>query len=231
MAEAIALISFISAVAGLVDVGARVVARLSDFQSKTHELPDALKHVKIKLPLTIDSLGRSKAKAETGELEPETQKALLPTLEACTELVNRLEELLVQLLPVNSDSAWDKKMKAIRSLTKDKDIQGLLHELDRYIAILTLHNTSISAKTSVAPPAQTLLLRTRTIPTIRDANFVDRPDLFRDIQINLGKHGRAALSGIGGVGYVSIPSRNIIVLRTCTEPDGKQNADCDRTLL
>lgn len=162
------------------DIGSRVVARLNDSQSTTDQLPDAFKHFKIQLPLTIDSLSRSKVKAESGELEIETQNALVPALEACIELVARLDQLLVQLLPINSDSTWDKKVKASRSLTKDKDIQILLRELDRYIAILTLHNTSISVPTSV-PPIKSLCTRTRTIPITRDANFVDRPNLFRDI--------------------------------------------------
>ena len=47
MAEAIALISFISAFAGLVDIGSRVIARLDDFQSKPGQLPDTLRYLKI----------------------------------------------------------------------------------------------------------------------------------------------------------------------------------------
>ena len=230
MAEAVAAISFISAIAGLVDIGTRVVARLNDFQSKTHQVPDVLKHVKVQLPLTIDSLCRSKARAESGELGTETQNALLPTLRACTELVARLDQILIQLLPVKSDSSWEKKMKALRSLTKDTDIQNLLQELDRYIAILTLHNTSASNPTSI-PPMQSRRARARTIPTNRDASFVDRPDLFRSLQIHLDKHGRAALSGIGGVGYVLFQSTRTVSQPAFSKPGEKQNADCNRTLL
>ena len=199
MAEAIAIISFVSAVVALVDIGSRVVIRLNDFQSKSHEMPDALRHIKVQLPLTIDSLRLSKGKAESGELSTESQNALMPALEACTKLIDRLDQLLIKLLPVEGDSSWLRRKKALRSLGKDHDIQDLREELDRYIAVLTLHRTSNLVTRSFAPVQS---LSVRTIPATRDVNFVDRPELFSHLEATLGKHGRAALSGIGGVGCV-----------------------------
>ena len=202
MAEAIAVISFVSAVAGLVEIGSRAISRLNDFRCETREIPDALRHISSQLPLVVDSLGRSKARAQSGELSMATQTALLPSLDACSELLNSLEGLLQDLLPVKNDSAWERKMKALKSLSKDKCMRGLLTDLDRYIITLTLHNTSIA---SVGNSSASLMHEVflKTIPSNRDPNFVDRPEIFRVLEANLDKYRRAALSGVGGVGYVS----------------------------
>ena len=162
-------------------------------------MPNALGHIKVQLPLTIDSLHLSKAKAEAGELSTESQNALMPALEACTKLIDRLDQLLTKVLPVEGDSSWLTRKKALRSFSKDHDIQDLREELDRYIAVITLHRTS-NLVTRSSVPVQSLSVR--TIPAIRDANFIDRPELFAHLEATLKKHGRAALSGIGGVGYV-----------------------------
>ena len=202
MAEVIAVISFVSAIAGLVEVGSKAIKRLKDFRCETREMPDALRHVSSQIPLVVDSLSRSKARAQSNELSVETQNALLPTVEACAELLNKLDELLRNLLPVKDDSAWERKMKALKSMSKDKYMQSLLGELDRYIITFTLHNTSIS---NMSNSSASLLHEEalKTIPSKRDPNFVDRPKVFHALEANLDKYGRAALSGVGGVGYVS----------------------------
>ena len=56
MAEAVALISFVSAVAALIEIGSTVVGRLNDFRERAHDVPEAFKHIKAQLPITIDSL-------------------------------------------------------------------------------------------------------------------------------------------------------------------------------
>lgn len=208
MAEAIAVIAFVSALAGLVDIGSRAISRLNDFRAGTREIPDALKHISSQLPLVVDSLSRSKARAQSGELRTETQNALVPTLKACTELLDRLDRLLKDLLPVKDDSSWDRKMKALKSVSKETYMQSLLAELDRYIITFTLHNTSIPGM-STGSAVFTPDLSLKTLPSNRDPNFIDRPEVFHALETNLDKHGRAALSGVGGVGYVSSRSRAI----------------------
>ena len=227
MAEVIAVLSFVSAIASLVEIGFRAISRLNDFRSETREVPDSLRHVSSQLPLVIDSLSRSKARAESGELSVETQSALVPTLEACSELLTRLDDLLQDLLPVKGDSAWERKVKALKSLSKDKSMQGLLAELDRYIITLTLHNTSISSGNSL--PLLINKAALKTIPSNRDSNFVDRPEVFHALEANLGKYGRTALSGVGGVGYDSELSATSSLMLLM--PRHKENPGCNRILL
>lgn len=197
MAEAIAVISFVSAIAGLVGISSRVVKRLNDFHSKGNEVPKALQHVKEQLPLVIDSIKRTEEKSKSGHVNEETQKALVPALKGCKEIILRLDQKLEKILPLENDSSWDRTRKALQSISRDKEFQSLFKELDRYLLIFTLHNSSDfiteEAKTTRVSPVF-------MIPTMRDLNFIDRPGLFEELESNLTNYGRAALAGIGGAG-------------------------------
>lgn len=197
MAEAFAVISFISAVAALIEIGSTVVGRLNDFREKAHEVPEAFKHIKAQLPITINSLQRTSAEAQAGNVDSDTQKALTPALEGCQSQIRRLDKILDQVLPTDKDSSWTRKTKALRSISKDKEVRSLLLELDRYLLRLVLHNTS---GTSRALPQSLSMHQISMIPAKRDPNFIDRPRIFEELQSNLTHYGRAALAGIGGVG-------------------------------
>ncbi|MCJ1263724.1 hypothetical protein MMC22_003594 [Lobaria immixta] len=199
--EAIAVVSFVSAIAGLIDFSSKVVKRLDDFQSSTHDIPQSLQHVKTILPTTINGLERIKIGARAGTVDSEAQKALLPAIEGCGNRVRRLEEILAEVLPVKDDSSWDKVKKALRSLSTDKEVQDLLKELDRYLANFTFHTTSSVITVGTLPiPVQQAIM----IPKKRDPNFVDRTNILREVESNLRDYGRAAIAGIGGVGKTQI---------------------------
>lgn len=199
MAEAIVVISFVSAIAGLVDISCRVVKRLNDFHlhSKSNKVPKALQHVKEQLPLIIDSVQRTEEISKCGSVDEETQKALIPALDGCKQLLLHLDENLEKVLPSENDSSWDRTRKALRSISKDKDFQSLLKELDRYLSIFTFHNSSESKKFEVDNTAASRIFM---IPTTQDLRFVDRPDLFEELDLSFKNYGRAALAGIGGAG-------------------------------
>lgn len=197
LAEAIAVIAFVSAIAGLIDVGSKVVKRLSDFQSKTHDIPQAFRHVKTVLPITINGLKQTSLRAHAGTLDSETQKALVPALEGCGNQIKRIDEILEKVLPVNEDSSWDTIKKGLRSLSKDKEVQDLLKNLDRYLLNFTFHTTSVAFR---AVPRSTPAQQTVMIPAKRDPNFVGRTDILSAVESNLEEYGRAAIAGIGGVG-------------------------------
>ena len=129
-------------------------------------------------------------------MDLETQNALEPTLEGCKNLIKRLDKLLEKILPVETDSFWKKTTKVTRSLRQEREIQTLLQELDRYLARVILHNTSGTRAATQAAPLQRVVM----IPGNRDPKFVDRPDLFSELQASLDANGRTALAGMGGVG-------------------------------
>ncbi|KAI4121570.1 MAG: hypothetical protein LQ338_006293 [Usnochroma carphineum] len=201
MAEAIAIISFVSAVAGLVDISSRALNRLNEFHSASQEVPESFRHISAQLPIVLDGLRRTEARAKAGHVDSRTQEALVPTIEGCRDRVASLHEILEEVLPSRTDSSLDRAIKAAKSLSKDKKVQKLLKDIDSYLTSLTFHNTSgDTASISQTTPHR----RINMTPADRDKNFVNRPYLFRDLDIMMKEYGRAAIAGIGGVGKTQI---------------------------
>ena len=76
MAEAFAIIGLVAAIVGLVDFSAKVIERLSDFTSKTDDVPEAFRAINIQLPLFSNTLQQVQAQAEKGDIDVPTAKAL-----------------------------------------------------------------------------------------------------------------------------------------------------------
>ncbi|KAL8647306.1 MAG: hypothetical protein Q9210_005637 [Variospora velana] len=201
MAEAIAIVSFVSAVISLVDAGSRVLSRLHEFSEASQEIPESFKHLNAQLPIVLDGLRRTEARANAGHVDKRTQEALVPTIEGCRDRVAGLYDILEDVLPSMKDSSFDRAIKAAKSLSKDKKVQKLLKDIDSYLTSLTFHNTSGHAPTGGrGVPVR----RVNMTPADRDKNFVDRPDIFRALDVTMKEYGRAAVAGIGGVGKTQV---------------------------
>ncbi|KAL8959796.1 MAG: hypothetical protein Q9193_003399 [Seirophora villosa] len=197
MAEAIAAISFVSAIISLVDTGSRMLSRLREFSEASQEIPESFKHLNAQLPIVLDALRRTEARANDGLVDKRTQEALVPTIQGCRDRVAGLYDILEDVLPSKTDSSLDRAIKAAKSLSKDRKVQKLLKDIDSYLTSLTFHNTSGDAMNI---GRDVPVRRLNMTPADRDKNFVDRPDIFRELDITMKEYGRAAVAGIGGVG-------------------------------
>lgn len=195
MAEVVAVISFVSAIVSLTEIGWRLVERMKDFQSETQGAPEVFRHITAQLPIVFDSLKRTEAIAKAGKMDTATQEALIPALDGCREQLQLLDTILDRYLPVKVDSAWGKRKRAWKSVLEDKETKKIVGELDRYIAILTFHNTC-----GIIKVARKLPPRCTRIPVGRDPSFVDRPEIFAEMYLSFQSNRLAALEGIGGVG-------------------------------
>ncbi|KAL9599626.1 MAG: hypothetical protein Q9219_003710 [cf. Caloplaca sp. 3 TL-2023] len=201
MAEIIAAISFASAVINLVDIGGKVLSRLHEFHETSQEIPESFRHLDAQLPIVFDGLRRTEARARAGNVDQRTLEALIPTIQGCRDRVGELYEILDSVLPSKSDSTVERAFKAARSLSKDRKVQKLLKDVDSYLMSLTFHNTSGDTAPSHLPLPVRCVNMT---PADRDKNFVDRPDVFYALDATMKEYGRAAVTGIGGVGKTQI---------------------------
>ena len=197
MAEVIASISLISSIASLIEIGCKVVDRLHVYHSSNHNVPETYRHIESQVSIVIDGLRRTEQHAKSSSMNSQTEETLLATLKGCKERVTRPLAILDEVLPNRNDSSLTKARKAARSLLNDKQIQLLLEDINRYLTTLTFYNTSGLAVT----PGQTFVAKqVNMAPSSRDPNFVDRHVIFTAIMSTIGKHGRAALAGLGGTG-------------------------------
>lgn len=63
----------------------------------------------------------------------ETAKALKPAMDGCVTQVKLLEKTLAISLPAKDDSSWTRRLKALPSLSKDKEAQQITVRLAGYV--------------------------------------------------------------------------------------------------
>lgn len=216
MAEAIAVISFVSAVSGLVSFGWDVSKRLNEFRKNVRELPEAFKHIDIRLPFLLETLDRLKTQAKPGDIV-----FLDPVVVGLQGQLQRLREVLDKVLPSAKASTWEKGLKAVKSLHYEKVVEEFDAVIERYISDLTLFQTTsngrfleelqhlvektsqlqLAATTQPLPPAKSPKAKAIfEIPFDPDTDFIAREEVIRTIEERFKTSNRVALAGIGGVG-------------------------------
>jgi N-terminal domain on NACHT_NTPase and P-loop NTPases len=210
MAEALAIVSLVSAIVQFVDFGTKVVERLNEFSSDIEELPKAFQATKVELPLLIDTLSRTKRQADAGYVSDATAIALKPLIDACLNEIKALQTILDKTLPPQKSSSWQRRLLALRSLAHDKDVNKIITKLESHIRLLTFHQSTTNSDElftrRVSPQANSITPHQPRkpifmVPFDRDESFVGRQDILDSIHRRINASRRlAVLSGIGGVG-------------------------------
>ncbi|KAF2177790.1 hypothetical protein K469DRAFT_696343 [Zopfia rhizophila CBS 207.26] len=103
MAEALAIVCIVANITQLVDSGSRVLKHLEEYQSELGEITEVFRHIKAELPVLLDAFRQTKAAIDSGSMQDETKKALLPAIEGCGVQIESLNDVIVKALPASSD--------------------------------------------------------------------------------------------------------------------------------
>jgi hypothetical protein len=144
MAEALAVVGIVANIAQLVDFGSKVLHRLDEYQSKLGDVPESFRHIKLELPVLLDTLQGTKTAITTGLISHESEKPLLPAINGCHEQIASLDNIISKILPASSDSWAKRRQKAIRSLRYDARVEKLVKIIRGYVQTLTFHAASSS---------------------------------------------------------------------------------------
>lgn len=204
MVEMIAAVSIVSSIVQFISFGAGVLERLNDFKSSINDVPKVFRDIKIELPLLLDTLEKTKEQAELGTITPDTQKALLPVIDGCSNQVKLLDNMINRVLTTSEDSSWQKGRKALTRIVVEKKSQIIIDMLRGYVQILTYYQAvsiagSVKGLDSYKEPEPVF-----TVPFERDPGFIDRPEITSKLDMMLETRHSAALAGIGGVGKTQI---------------------------
>jgi N-terminal domain on NACHT_NTPase and P-loop NTPases len=132
MAEALAIVGLASTIVQFVDFSTKIIRQLDEFQSRTGEVPQTFRDLKIQLPLLQDTLKRAKAEVEGGLVDADTQQAVLDVVEGCQLQVKRLDNILIKTLPTPADSRLRRGMKALSSVRQERDMREIIDRIQRY---------------------------------------------------------------------------------------------------
>lgn len=213
MAEAIAVISFVSAVWSLADNGIKVMKRLNEFRTNFHDLPQSLIHISDQLPLLIDTVNRLHNQAKDGNLSSATEKALQPVVNGIPSQVIKLDSILAKVLPSTKASTWEKGFKAAKSLGYQKAVDEFALVIDRYILNLAAYQTTfngeliktlISLIEQMSSQQPQMVQQRKPCFTVRyqtDEDFIGRDNIMDEIGQRFKTKNRVAIAGIGGIGY------------------------------
>jgi N-terminal domain on NACHT_NTPase and P-loop NTPases len=212
MADAHAALGLVSKIVQFIDFGIKIVQHLNEVNSEVDELPKTFQAAKVKLPIMIDMLHHTEQQISAGHVNLETATALKPLIDACLTEIEHLQTIVDKTLPPQKSPGWRRRLRALKSLSHDKDVDRSLTKLEGYMLLLTFHQSTKSTKdsdstlweaedaTSQQPPKPVFM-----VPFDRDEAFVGRKDILDSIDQKLNASRRCAvLSGIGGVGYGQI---------------------------
>lgn len=205
MAEALAVIGLASAIVQFVDFGTKLLNRLHEFGDDVGNMPKVFQDTKTRLPLIINTLLRTKEQAEAGgTVTKQVASALHPLIDGCTQQIELLYDIVDRNLPSPKASNWERRVKALKSMAVDKDVQRITASLDRNIQALIFYQTTASLDSvtldTKASPSETYWV----MPFLQNPKFVGRSSVIQELEAKLGqdvKGGRRlALAGLGGVG-------------------------------
>jgi hypothetical protein len=197
--DPISTLSLVANIIQVVSFGTTVVKRLEEYRSKTGDLPEAFKHISIKLPALLHKLKQTEAAANNGTIPAADRKVLMPILSGCTKEIQTLEQIIAKALPKDGDSGVKRGFKAVGSLRYDARVEKSIREIERYIPLLTYFAVATNNTTPLPRPSPGT-----TSPFPRDPHFVDRDVLTEVLARSQTLCPRLALVGLGGVGYIHI---------------------------
>lgn len=240
MAEAVAVLSFVSAICSLVDYGGKLVSRLNEFRNNVTNLPQCFFHISVQLPLLVDIARRLHDQAYRGELPPQTKSVLMPVVVGLHKEIQKIDDILHRILPSARASTWEKGIKAVKSVGAQKSVEDFAAVIRDYVLHLTAfqatHNGDLirTILDLLKREPSEILEQPRAKPVWMvsydsDDHFIGRDGSMEAIkqQFDEGRS-RVAISGIGGVGCVFDYS--------CTWTDmsngvGQKISDCNSILL
>lgn len=161
MAEALVVVGTVASIVQLVDFGSKVLLRLNEFQSSIGEIPKSFQHIKAELPVLLDTLEKTKTAIETGSVQDETKKALLPAIDGCRTQIEVLDILIRKALPLSHDSWRERSRKAVSSLRQDGKVKKIRTDLQGYIQTLTYYHAAASS--TLRPLIGIVLLNSDTL--------------------------------------------------------------------
>jgi len=196
-------IGLAAAILQFIEFAAKVVDRLADFGAAFENGPKLFRQIRTELPLILDILRRIQDRSKAGDLDTTTEIALCQVIQDCQRSAKQLNDLLDRTIPTPNASSWERKKKALISLTKDKTVKEIADSLHKYVGVLTFHQvvdkgTSLDASSANDPPVFWV------VPFDRNTAFVGRESIIQQIytafSVKEGSRPKAALCGLGGIG-------------------------------
>ncbi|KAI6894067.1 hypothetical protein KC318_g12198 [Hortaea werneckii] len=156
MADPLTIVGATASVVQLIEFTSKVLTRLNEYRAKAGELPSAFAHIASQLPLLRQILEKTQEGINLQTISHEDAEAIKPCLQGCQQQMQKLDTLLLTMLPEAQDRTAKKLAKGLRSLWKDSDVDKIGAEIDFFVARLNFYCSWSSSK--LDPRNQDLLV-------------------------------------------------------------------------
>jgi hypothetical protein len=167
---------------------------LNDFCTSADDAPKAFLDILVELPSLLNTLNRTRQQADSGAVDKATQEALFPVTQGCRSQINALYEILDKALPEKLNSSLQKSIKAVKSVSYEKNVERMTSTLRKY---LTYHQAATGvAGITINSPKQPFF----GVPFDYGRNLIGRVAILKQVVDATEDRHHVALTGIGGVG-------------------------------
>ncbi|KAH6681362.1 hypothetical protein B0J14DRAFT_633104 [Halenospora varia] len=132
------VVSVIANIIALVDFSQKVLARAAELRANGKDVGEAFLGINEMLPPINLAVKRTRERIESGEIDEETSKSLLPIHRGVERTLQELTILLNKFTPEAGTPKWEVLWKAGRSVFQEKKVKGVQQRLHEYVGVLTL---------------------------------------------------------------------------------------------
>lgn len=119
---------------------------MNEYRVKAGELPSAFAHIASQLPLLRQILEKTLECIQLQKISQDDVEAIKPCLQGCQQQIQKLDTLLLTMLPEAQERTARKMAKGLRSLWKDSDVRKIDAEIDFFLARLNFYCSWSSSK-------------------------------------------------------------------------------------
>ncbi|RVX76086.1 hypothetical protein B0A52_00443 [Exophiala mesophila] len=163
MAEVVAIIGLVAAIAQFIEHGNKLIVRLNEFSTinnnnNNNDQPNVFSTLKVRLTAMISVIQRIQTQIQTRSysiISEKEQEQMLPIIENTVAHIAQLLDMVDKIVPPSHDKGrvWQKYVRAWKSLATDKAVQRVSVRIQDNIQILSLFQT-----TSLVESSQKLLI-------------------------------------------------------------------------
>ena len=195
-----------ASIVNFIQLAASISARINEYYVAGQEVPRSLKDISDRLPLVSAKIQNIQATCQRGDVPH--REVLASAVRGCARQVAELESILDKCLPVRSgpgkkDGRFKTFVKALRSVSRDKDLERIQQRLQGYESTLTFFASDFSTP-SMERHGREPGLRFE-VPRIAVSKFVGRESLLREVAQSFTKEKTiTVLHGMGGQGKTQL---------------------------
>jgi hypothetical protein len=159
MAEAAGLIGLVAAISQLIEYGVKLIDRLKELSSSINDKAGAFTAIKVRLPVVLATIKRTQKHVELQVLSSSDAKSLLPLIENTIGHVRSLLAIIQRSVPSEGAPPIARYIKAVKSLSRDKEVQRISHQLQENLQVLRLNRLYHAIRRSLLNRGNIMLSR------------------------------------------------------------------------